>query len=46
VKSNASPNSMSMLSDISKPNAFCRLSSSMMFSIATNAPPGGSASNA
>jgi len=32
-----------MLSDISKPNAFFSRSSSMMFSTAMKAPPGGSA---
>src|SRR5689334_5932456 len=44
VKSNASPNSINILSDIINPNAFSRLASSIKFSITTNAPPGGKAS--
>ena len=44
VKSKASPNSISMLSDIISPNAFSRRASSMRFSMTMNAPPSGSAS--
>src|SRR6266704_2640677 len=44
VKSKASPNSISMLSDIMSPKAFSRRASSIRCSIATNAPPAGSAS--
>src|SRR5690349_3253911 len=46
VKSKASPNSISMFSDIIRPNAFSRRASSMMFSIATKAPPSGRARKA
>src|SRR5438093_1311934 len=44
VKSKASPNSINMLSDIMSPKAFSRRASSMRCSIATKAPPAGSAS--
>jgi hypothetical protein len=38
----ASPNSISMLSDMSRPNRFSRRASSINASTATSAPPGGS----
>ena len=41
VKSKASPNSISMLSDIIRPKTFSRRASSIRFSTAMNAPPGG-----
>jgi hypothetical protein len=44
VKSNASPNSISMFSDIISPNAFSRRALSIRFSTTMNAPPGGRAS--
>src|SRR6266540_2736597 len=46
VKSNASPNSISILSDIMRPKALLRRSSSIRFSIAAKAPPLGRASYA
>src|SRR5262249_55183349 len=46
VKSNASPNSISMLSEKSRPKRFSRRWSSIRCSTAMNAPPAGSASYA